>query len=525
LFYRGILKSKDTEDLTAEHMEQVIQVTHLWISMEEQRKNPANFKNAVTRLMKVLGDSLQAPAVDIHSKGRWVGVLLDTSRTFANTYLPDKLAFAFHPRGAPQEEDLPELTDLLTVSMRNQPRVVLPMWCDRNILERTRTLLRNKFQQAGAIDTVILDIDQAQDIVAAVRPEVKLHHVVLSQISLARIDPYVNRGPTTQRVFFGRENELREITQKVSQANFAIIGGRRYGKTSILNQLYEVRLPKDTFHSSMKVGHSRGCYAELLALLKKMPKDLPLVLLLDEADTIIEQDADKNWELFNHLRALSNEHKAHFILAGERQLRSAIHHDSKSPLFNLANEIALGPLDFHSVQELVLSPMKQLELEFEDEQAIVNAIWQFTAGHPSVVQSLCKRLIHRLNDQGSRRITLEDVQAVIEDRRFQQEDFLETYWEQATPLEVLITLLMAGNEKLRNQADIGEALEKRCHILPTAQQVDEALTRLVVLRAILVSTSDGYQFKVPAFARVAAGMLKFENPLKIYADMFRKVGE
>jgi hypothetical protein len=213
-----------------------------------------------------------------------------------------------------------------------------------------------------------------------------------------------------------------------------------------------------------------------------------------------------------------------FVLCGERTLRNALR-DPNSPLFNFANEILLGPLDYHAVEELVARPMKQLEIELENEKALVDQVWNFTSGHPNVVQRLCRRLIERLNEQGSRHITLDDVDVVIEDPGFQRDDFLSTYWEAATPLEKIISLLMSDNGEVRTLQSMRETLENRCGLHPSAREIDDALQRLVDLRSILKRTPSGYEFAVKAFPRVVAGTMTLNDMLMILTEEYEEQSE
>jgi hypothetical protein len=169
--------------------------------------------------------------------------------------------------------------------------------------------------------------------------------------------------------------------------------------------------------------------------------------------------------------------------------------------------------------------MKQLEIELVDEKTIVNRVWAFTSGHPNVVQRLCRRLIERLNEQNTRRITLDDVSAIIEDPGFQRDDFLSTYWEAATPLERIISLLMADDREVRTLQGLRQVLEDRCSLHPSAREIDDALQRLVDLRSILKRTPSGYEFAVKAFPRVVAGTMTLNDMLMILTEEYEERGE
>jgi len=169
--------------------------------------------------------------------------------------------------------------------------------------------------------------------------------------------------------------------------------------------------------------------------------------------------------------------------------------------------------------------MKQLEIELVNEEAIVDRIWAFTSGHPNIVQRLCRRLIERLNEQGTRRITLNDVNAVGEDPGFQRDDFLSTYWEAATSLEKIISLLMAGEKNVHTLHTVRQALAERCNLRPKAREVDDALQRLVDLRSILKRTPTGYEFAVKAFPRVVSGTMTLDDMLEILTEEYQEQGE
>jgi hypothetical protein len=309
------------------------------------------------------------------------------------------------------------------------------------------------------------------------------------------------------------------------------------GKTSILTRLHSVSLPATGVRTLQHDCSNTLTPEDFLAatisdwqpepppdglptftdLLKSTPTDKPIVLLLDEADDLILADRSKGWPLFKSLRALANAGRCQVVLTGERTLQEALR-DSYGPLFNFTNEMLIGRLSFRAVEELVTRPMKQLEIEFEDNKGIVDRIWAFTSGHPNIVQRLCHRLIERLNERGTRRILLDDVDAVIKDPGFQRDDFLSTYWERATPLEKIVSLLMADDEGIRTFRAVRQSLAGRCDIHPTGRQIDDALQRLVDLRSILKRTPQGYDFAVKAFPMVVAGTITLEDILKILTD-------
>ena len=536
LFYQAAR----TKSIEGTRLRDVYEVSHLWANLEEAGEGVKRFGSAVEAFMQAVGEACEAGVVQRTTLGNWEGLLLNTSRTFENTHLPDKLCFAFHRRGYPQDEDLQDLRHILAERLEDQKRVVVPMWGAEGVIERTRKMLRNKLQLPFAIDTVVLDVEQVQSIVGASRPDIELQRAVLSQISLLSISPYKIVGPTDERIFFGRERELGKISEGVRKASFAVIGSRRIGKTSILVQLHRVRLPAagfrtiyqdcsviptceaflDTNVHDWRPELPPDAVATFGDLLRSPPLDKPFVLLLDEVGGLVLSDRDNGWPLFNTLRALANSDRAQVVLSGARTLRDTLR-DSTSPLFNFTNEIPLGPLGFRAVEELVTRPMKQLEIELADEETIVRRVYSFTSGHPNVVQRLCSRLIKRLNEQRSRRITLDDVEAVINDPGFQEEDFLKTYWERAMPLEQIISLLMAQDVKPYRLQAVLDLIATQ-NLKPEPEVVKAALDRLVNLRSILKRSQAGYEFAVEAFPLVLANTTTAEDLLIVLKSQYLK---
>jgi len=439
-----------------------------------------------------------------------------------------------------RHSDIEAIKHLLLKQPKRVALIVLP----GDKVQDAQQALDTRIRKTHACDVVLLGHAELKSIMRNSKPDEALRKAVLAQVNILNYSPFVVTGPVPDHIFFGREPELREVSEHALTASYAVIGGRRIGKSSLLGRLHRVHLPDAGFRTLYHTCSTTPAYDILLAaairdwrpelpvdtpatfgdLLQSPPDDKPLVLLLDEADKLVPADRANGWPLFNALRALANSRRAQVVLSGERTLRDALR-DPKSPLFNFANEMLLGPLDYCAVEELVTRPMKQLEIELVDEKAIVDRIWAFTSGHPNVVQRLCRRLIERLNELGTRRITLDDVNAVIEDPGFQREDFLSTYWEAATLLEKIISLLMADDENVRTLRAARQALAERCNLRPKAREVDDALQRLVDLRSILKRTPTGYEFAVEAFPRVVAGTMTLDDMLEILTEEYQEQGE
>jgi tetratricopeptide (TPR) repeat protein len=447
-------------------------------------------------------------------------------------------------RSTLERSDSDFLRVLMVSELGQRTRIALVILLGKNQeIVCAQEVLDANLRISHAYDVICLGQNEIRQILDNEKPQIALRRLILTHVNLLSVSPYNTTGPTPDHIFFGREVELREIVDHVANSSYAIIGGRRIGKSSLLGCLQRARLPEAGFRTLYHDCSTTPTYEAFLGtpihdwrpeppldppgtfedLLQSPPRDKSLVLLLDEADKLTPLDpsaAAGMRPLLNALRALSNKGHMQFVFAGERALRDAMR-DSASPLFNFANETILGPLSFCAVEELVTRPMEQLEIELTDTTTIVRRIYDFSSGHPNVVQRLCRRLIERLNEQSTRCITVDDVTAIINSPKFQEEDFLGTYWERATPLERIISLLLAQDSRPYRLQAVLDLLVTH-NLRPEPEVVKAALDRLVDLRSILRRTQGGYEFAVTAFPQVIANTTTAEDLLIVLKSQYLK---
>jgi uncharacterized protein YeeX (DUF496 family) len=145
-------------------------------------------------------------------------------------------------------------------------------------------------------------------------------------------------------------------------------------------------------------------------------------------------------QLFKTFRSLAQREQVRFIFSGTTTLVERVHNPD-SPLFNFCKVIKLGRLDEKSARELVTVPMHSIGVRLEDEAAIVQRIIAVSACHPNLIQSICERLVDRINDNQKRVITLADLNLVITSDEFYT-FFEELVWGNATDMEKLIVYTM-----------------------------------------------------------------------------------
>jgi len=444
-------------------------------------------------------------------------------------------------------ESVETIRDIITQVHKAMQRIailIVPVHAEE--LEEWRSAVDEKIERVHAIDMIVASREELRLIFSSENPPAALRRLIFSQVNLEAVSPFVPSGPVPDTMFFGRELELRAITEHVGSASYALIGGRRIGKTSILHRLHRVRLPaygfQSYFHdcsstptrtafldavSKAWIGPSEQLPSSFTSIVEHLSKGEPLVFLLDEADKLVPEDAwvlPHRYPLFSELRSLAQSGRCQFVLSGERILRDTIFGDSLGPFHNFAIEQLIGRLEFTDVRELVVRPFKQLEIDLADEEAIVRRVFDITAGHPNVVQRLCHRLIRRLNQLQSRSIDLEDVEAVFSDPDFVRKGFLNTYWAQATVLERLVSLIMAKDETARSLEIVRQNLEQE-RIQASLNDIDAALERLVDLRNILKRTTSGYGFAVPSFSLLISQPKWLNSYLSRYSEIHKDQGD
>ncbi|MCL4298981.1 MAG: hypothetical protein KJ077_24805 [Anaerolineae bacterium] len=472
--------------------------------------------------------------------------LADFSSLFSGINFPAILPLIFCSLETLYNGTLEEFRQLLIQQLGASVRtVVIVAPFESTSLNRYERIVVDRMRNVYAYNIICLTRSELKKIIGAQDPQHILRQLILAQVNLETVAPFVVTGPASDTIFFGREAEMRTITEQGATTNYALIGGRRIGKTSILKRLERVRLPAAGFNAFYHDCSYTSNQTELiravstdktwfyepptnlpssfLEVIQALPDDKPLVILLDETDKLIKPDQRAGYPLFNTLRAMANEGRCRFVLSGEQVLRLELTNPD-SPLYNFANEMLIRCLDCRAMEELFTQPMKQLEIMLIDETEMVQRIWDFTSGHPNIVQRLCQRLVAQLNQRHSRSLMFDDVDEVIVDPDFLRKDFLNVYWERATVLERLCSLMMAADENVRTLKAMYKTLNNR-YLSVTLNQVDDAMERLVDLRNILRRTPDGYEFLVNAFPEVIAKTSRLEDLIAINCETYQQHGD
>src|SRR5262245_17916064 len=367
-------------------------------------------------------------------------------------------------------------------------------------------------------DFVVLDRQHLASIIAQGSSQ-RLVEIILEQgIELSNLSPYVVKGPVSEGMFFGREKEIKTISQTVQTTDYAVVGGRRIGKSSILQRInrllnndpryrsiyinceekfnYEdlLRVLEDEFGKSLG-SHEPLSFRKLASRLRVDSTPRQVVFLLDEVDELLAFDAGAKpvGQLFKMFRALSHEGVCRFVFSGSRTLYQHLH-KPQSPFFNFCQDILLKPLEEKSITEIVSKPLHQLGIKLPQEEMLIDRIIDLTSCHPSIAQWLCDRLVKSIAGRG---IAIEDVEAIAAEGEFHTH-YLETAWGEANALERLMSLLMEGPSFDCEQ--LFEALAG--HGIINRMAIGEGL-EILQLYSLLERQGTRYRFALSHFPEVA----------------------
>lgn len=348
---------------------------------------------------------------------------------------------------------------------------------------------------------------------------------IVQAVDLSLISPFVSEGPTSPAMFFGREAEIRRIMEQVGRQSFALVGGRKAGKTSILRRLdlllagtsavayldcqahpdradflaYVAAMSNQDFGPG-----ARGIASAERTLSRYLEQIMPNggMILLDEVDDLFLADSrasDHPHVLSRAFRSISQRGAASIVVTGERALYS-LTRDPTSPHWNFCTPIVIGPLNDDAARDLLLEPLSTLGVDIQT--AAVELALETTARHPNLLQYMGDQLIQRLAPQstGGQRLDVieEDVESLSGSPTYRQR-FTTTFWSQATSLEKWLSVRLSADEAKTLQELTDELRTDGAKVRASA--VEDALSYLE-LYTIVRQTTKGYSFRDAVFNQI-----------------------
>lgn len=347
------------------------------------------------------------------------------------------------------------------------------------------------------------------------------------------VDPYT-------AIFVGRDALIDRI---VSSGNYALYGGRRIGKSSVL-KVVEERLERrgvnvklhsfegDTDCSDDAVAiklsqllkpdseievKSVGDFKLTLQAYLDAEPELNLVLLLDEIDKYIEANPDRH-TIIEALRAMSDQYGSRFrvVVAGFMSLYDCLHGrgpytPTSDPWGRMLNDI--GPLPNlrpDNAEKIVREGFIEiLGWKFEN-RAIPQRVVERTGGHPAFVQGFCLELKHQVDRRGDRIVRLEDIDAVFADQDPGQSFIafvrktLNMNLDPDPISKYLILWLTAESSEVQGfTLDQMRALAANVSRTPIPEEhLSRCLERLSVTSVIKETTPQVYEFSVPDYPAI-----------------------
>lgn len=268
-------------------------------------------------------------------------------------------------------------------------------------------------------------------------------------------NPY-HYGKAVPHNYVGREYEIKEIGKLLaSDTNVSILGDRKMGKSTLLNQLLDtygndylwlcldgqrVKDEADFFRQALKVyyqalnqpppdkmGNPKDAFEELLY---RNPTTHPLVLAIDELDLLTTKDFGQSF--FNFLRSLAVDRKidlryvtfSKLSLAttdGRSQFeRERKDRDISSPFFNIFTEFRLKPFRAEE-REALFDLAKSVNLDLESERDRILEM----AGHlPYFLQMACWLYVDSWQEKGA--FDVDSIQRKFGKRAKNQFEYIAT---------------------------------------------------------------------------------------------------
>lgn len=457
-----------------------------WQALVERLGSLETAAPLAARMAEQLCELLGFAPIMRQTYGAWMGYMVEAASIRLS--LPARFPLVFLIRERISPDDMRDLRTLMQgLNALSFFALLVAVSDEGSQREAARGVLN--LARAGADDLIVLSASDLYALYMAADPPACLLSKILQQIDLSVVSPYVTSGPVPENMFFGRDYELKVLMRTIRDASYAIVGGRKIGKTSILNKMQRLIdrssgmspfyldchgvIDHETFFQAIQIATSVGVSSaepqamrQLLIRLRRQRNlgNDTIVFLLDEADHLVRYDMQHHGRLFQVLRSLSQEGLCRFVLCGERHLHNALH-DPSSPLFNTCRTMRLAYLLPRDVRRIIIEPMQDMGVSFDDRDALVEAVIEMTSCHPNLVQAVCQGLIREINARGDRHIRQDDLARVR--RAVGYPDlFLEVVWGNASTLERLITVLMIGRGSF-SLAEVRAALdaqECRCSV-------------------------------------------------------------
>ncbi|OUD15420.1 hypothetical protein [Thioflexithrix psekupsensis] len=233
-------------------------------------------------------------------------------------------------------------------------------------------------------------------------PLLNFCHLLAKNMELKQLSPFQNYGTVhLHNVFLTRQSILKTILANPMQ-NYALIGGRQLGKTSILKFLLNYYQNK-SLECHYLIVRDNSLLQLLKSILKSKKKQL---ILLDEADDFIAHDRAKGYPILQHLQHLHLNGKISIIFAGHYELLTEWH--SNSPYRDFAEAILVETFNINTCQSFIENSLQYLNCRFIEQESLTQFI-KMLGGRPNLIITACQDLLSLEKQQ----VEKNDVEKVL----------------------------------------------------------------------------------------------------------------
>ncbi|MBN1351703.1 AAA family ATPase [candidate division KSB1 bacterium] len=433
----------------------------------------------------------------------------------------------FQTRAEPTEFDIQEIQDdILRQEKPAMPSLILCF----NRSEILMKLVRKRF-----LNIVLLEEKEIKKLALSPHPSLEFQHdILIRQVKPSSISPYQTEGPVSAS-FYGRHAEIAKVLA-AKDRNFAIVGARRIGKTSLAFKIsshlptntipiyMDLEIPlEQTYDSFLKIFHDKiqekakidfdspSTLSDLPLMVKQVKEKtgrIP-IFFLDEIDSLLKHDIANDYNLLKTFRILSQEGYCQVILSGFSELYHA-EQQLESPLYNLCELIPLRQLKREEALSLISEPMHSIGVNFDNETD-KDLILKYTSCHPNLIQFFCKRLIEKIEEHETeskrRTIFREDIENLCHSDEYEKyviNNFYLFFTEDVDPVQRVMVLLLLHHypdQDTFSKPQIMQVLKNNGINIPMGK-----LTRQLAnldLRYIFSGEKGGkYRFALPIFPEI-----------------------
>jgi CHAT domain-containing protein len=367
------------------------------------------------------------------------------------------------------------LPDLVNLAQKTQRKFVLLA-----VGGRLNSIPPGMVEDIGLSGIAIIDLSTIQGVLDTNDWQQKaklLSSALVRFLGRNTLSPYVFGRPAIGGRFFGRVNLVK--TMIPSAGNFTVVGNRRIGKTSLLNQIKEqlklnnIRTGEvygATCYSTVDVVYkllqSLGRFREaehvlmepkrarnLAAYIHKIPEaeKTSVAVFIDEVDRILEFDVEQNWEVLHILRETFEGNAAcRLFLAGFRKVIEA-RQSFESPAFNFTTPIELPLFSRQETFEMVTRPLERMGIAVTATD-LPEAIYQETGGHPELIQIHCAAIVRFMQDDNRVPSAAELLSGVFNTFEHKRK-VLGTLLANTNPHEELLCYLLMNDAERNGRTD------------------------------------------------------------------------